>query len=62
MTKALWTARCKSGYTFNGKPCSHFTPRGVLICSDCLTAQVVPGRPGLVTVILTAIAVVLGVR
>jgi hypothetical protein len=48
MTKpncVTWTARCKSGYEFNGHVCQRFTPRGALLCSDCLDAVVVPSMP-----------------
>jgi hypothetical protein len=38
----VWTARCKSGYTFHGRPCQRACRRGALLCDDCLDAVVVP--------------------
>jgi hypothetical protein len=43
--RVLWTARCKSGYTFNGRACARSTPRGMLLCSDCLTAEPIAAQP-----------------
>jgi hypothetical protein len=42
MTRAIWTARCKSGYTFHGRVCQRVTPRGMLLCADCLSAESIP--------------------
>jgi hypothetical protein len=39
-----WTARCKSGYVFNGKTCRRFTSRGALLCTDCIDAVVIPAE------------------
>ena len=39
MKRAMWTARCKSGYEFGGRPCGRPTPRGVLVCATCQTAM-----------------------
>lgn len=40
----MWTARCKSGYVLDstGRPCSRPAPRGMLLCADCLDAEVIP--------------------
>jgi hypothetical protein len=61
MSRAPWTARCKSGYTFAGKPCQCPTRRGALLCDGCLTAEVVPSaRPaGVVAWALAAAAALL---
>jgi hypothetical protein len=62
MSRAPWTARCKSGYLFAGKPCQCPTRRGALLCDGCLTAEVVPAaaRPaGLVARALVAAAAAL---
>jgi hypothetical protein len=40
--RVMWTARCKSGYEFNGKACQHVTRRGALLCDSCLDAVVIP--------------------
>ena len=44
MNRQPWTARCKSGYLFEtGAPrCNRPAPRGMLLCSECLSAEVVP--------------------
>jgi hypothetical protein len=42
MTRPVWTARCKSGYEYHGKPCRQATRRGALLCDGCLAAEVVP--------------------
>jgi hypothetical protein len=47
----IWTARCKSGYTFPRKSdsgkvaymvCKRVCARGELLCAECASAQVVP--------------------
>jgi hypothetical protein len=40
--RPIWSARCKSGFTFDGKPCRRPCSRGELLCADCATAVVVP--------------------
>lgn len=40
--RVAWTARCKSGFEFNGKPCRRVAPRGQIMCNDCLSAERVP--------------------
>lgn len=40
-----WTARCKSGFTFNGRACRRACSRGELLCADCATAEVIPASP-----------------
>lgn len=63
-TRAPWTARCKSGYTFHGRTCNRPAPRGALLCGDCLHAEPVPALPrtGTLQIILAAVAAFLGVR
>lgn len=51
-----WTARCKSGYTFGGKPCRRICSRGELLCGDCRTAVVVPDLPRLRRPVLAVMA------
>jgi hypothetical protein len=41
-TRVIWTARCKSGYEFNGHVCQQVTRRGALLCDECLSAEVIP--------------------
>lgn len=41
MKRINWTARCKSGYTFNGRTCNQSTGRGVLMCDGCKSAFVI---------------------
>jgi len=36
-----YQARCKSGYTFNGKPCRRMCSRHEIMCADCQSAIVV---------------------
>ena len=51
--RPIWSARCKSGFQFGpvdyaGRPtgkmrnCNRSCARGQLLCSDCLTAEVMP--------------------
>jgi hypothetical protein len=40
--RVLWTARCKSGYEFNGHVCQQVTRRGALLCDSCLSAEIIP--------------------
>jgi hypothetical protein len=42
-TKSIYTARCKSGYIWDGnkRPCARMCKRGALLCSECIDAQVV---------------------
>jgi hypothetical protein len=63
-TRAPWTARCKSGYTFADKACKRPTPRGALLCSDCLHAEHLPApaSTSVVRLVLAAAAAWLGVR
>jgi hypothetical protein len=55
--RVLWTARCKSGFTFNGRTCQRATARGALLCNDCLQAEHVAAQPsmGLWRAVLTAV-------
>jgi hypothetical protein len=56
-TRVIWTARCKSGYEFNGHVCQQVTRRGALLCDDCLSAVVLPTvyRPSLLARAFTAV-------
>jgi hypothetical protein len=58
-TRIIWTARCKSGYTFHGKACNRATGRGRLLCADCLGAEPLPAqpRPGVLRALLVALAI-----
>jgi len=47
VSKAIWTARCKSGFEYrrsDGKlhVCNKACGRGQLLCADCHDADVVP--------------------
>jgi hypothetical protein len=44
-SRPAWNARCKSGYQFNGRTCKRLTGRGMLLCNDCLSAEVLPAVP-----------------
>ena len=63
-TRAPWTARCKSNYTFAGKACNRPAPRGQLLCNDCLHAGHLPApvHISVVRLVLAAAAAWLGVR
>jgi len=38
----MWTARCKSDYQFGRHTCRKTCRRGMLMCDDCLSAEVIP--------------------